>query len=212
MAHIKENPDNSITQGYTFAQLKRDYPGVTFDSAMLTNPIYIDELATVYKVFNVVETPPTFDPAMQEVRRTVVSKVGEEYVQQYAVVASPTFLNGGTREPTSAELDANRPQAGLFYMQRVQDHVDSVAAQFNFGYVAQTSEGQRYLKGDINNIAKYLNRPSGVTAQRAKALETWNDSVWSLMRTIQGQWLSNAIPAPTWAQLLAQLPAPPAVT
>lgn len=122
----------------------------------------------------------------------------------------PSILEGGDREPTTAELDANKALGVLYYMTKVQDHVNQVAASFNFGNASINPRTKALeFSGDINNIAKYLNRQTGQNGQLARTLETWNDDVWLTLRSIQADWLADVITAPTWPELLAQLPAAP---
>ena len=125
-----------------------------------------------------------------------------------AAWVAPSILEGGNREPTSAELDAQPEKAVLYYKMKIQAMLDAEAGRRQFGEVVVDGDG-RELKfvGKMNSVAKYPGKSN--FGQEANALLTWVDQVWKSAIDIQTAAAVDRTPAPTWEELRDLLPRPP---
>lgn len=212
MSFVRVNDDGSLSPGYNFVKLRALNPGETFSREIMNDPAALAK----YRVFPVVEDPPDYDPAMQRLTKTMVIKVGDDYVQQYALVSTPSFLTGGDREPSSAELDAMPEAAKTYWEWRINGYLSegAIANEFREVLRVPAAEGHIFrVEGRINNAASYTDQ-SGPFQQRARAVENWRTKVWATAVTLRTAWESSRgtatpIPAPTWPELRAKLPAWP---
>lgn len=154
------------------------------------------------KSVNGVQQIDYFDPELGE------KPTDAEIANAWAEYKEPSILLGGVREPAPDELNSNKQAGMLYFIDKTQQHINDVAAQFNFGKAKRAKNGELKFYGDINNIAKYTHLP-GINGDLARALSAWNDSVWLTLRTLQQRWYNDEIVEPSWNYVLSELPALP---
>lgn len=207
MSFVKVNANNSVTTNYDFRKLRQDFPNISFPSDAFSDLAML----AFYNVFPVIDNVPTFNPAIEIPSKTTVVKIGNDYVQQYAVVPLPSYLDGGSRDPTSAEIAANLRVAYDYYFWKVQEKVKAVAANNMFLEVKRDAEGRFSKVGTMEKAAKYGQLATGAFKARANQLMKWESDVWTYLQTRwmaidpSGNFTGGGVTPPTWSQLEADI-------
>lgn len=209
MAFVKVNPDTLavLDERYDRTKLQADHPLV-----LLPSNFFEDQaMMARYDVHVIVDDPPDFDPAIQRLTRTAVTFDGSEARQGYSVdvYVARSYLQGGERHPTSAELGADVDAAQLYWEWCINGYLAQGALANEFRDV-QRVRGALVRVGRVDNATAYTREPGPFRA-RAILVENWRIAVWSTAKTLEGQWLATLetatpAPAPTWDELRAQLP------
>lgn len=214
MPHVHVNVDSSLTYPYNRDMLVADYPDTSFPMDILTNPSYVSVLPD-YNVFPVVDNPPVdgvnYDSSVEQVIVGDVVFQSPDYVQMYSIVpyTLPSILDGGTRHPTSLELDAADQSVALVYWRKnVEKMIRDVAASLEFGEY-QNVRGQDVFVGNWNNALAYTQDPTHFLYQRAIDFITYRGQVWDVANATLTQWLTSVIAAPTRDDLFALFPTAP---
>lgn len=213
-AWLHPNDNSVLSENYTIDHFRVDFNSVSIGSDWF-NGHHNDELAQ-FNIYPIVDNPPNYDPNTQRLQRGGLTFDPETstVTRNYTVVpyTPPSELTGGTRMPTSAELDADRTAAGLFYQYMIQSILDAEAGFYKFGRVVKDPRtGLRSFVPDIASAAKYTS-VAGPFRANATKLMVWASDVWKEAERIDAQWKDGQFPAPTWdelrAMLLAAAPAP----
>lgn len=124
----------------------------------------------------------------------------------------PSYLDGGTREPTSAELQSNLPVAFNYYFWRVQEKTSAEAAQKNYVNVTRDSDTGLFVRqGNTEKAAKYGILNGRRYSQRSRDFTGWEADVfeyvedqWNLIDP-NGDFSGGGIIPPDWPTLEAQI-------
>lgn len=150
------------------------------------------------------------DPAIEPDKESYPAHAELESAEQ--AWTPPSILDGGAREPTSAELDANRTLADIYYKLKIQTMLDEEAGFYGFGSPKINPLTKRLeFVADINSAAKYT-AIAGPFRANASKLALWASDVWAEAARIDAQWKGGAIQAPSWGELRALLPPAPSRT
>lgn len=194
---------------YTLDDLRSANPGIGYPPDYFEHSIYADDLVEL-GIFEVVDEPPSFDRATQ---RLVVGEIVEldgVWTRQYTRedLVMPSALEGGEREPTSEELEAApRIISRIYYQKKIEAYLLLVAASLKFGSF-QRINGSDVFVGDWNNALNYVGYDNPLR-QKAEDYRQFRFQVFATATTLEADWLAGRIPALTWEQLRARLPAAP---
>lgn len=213
MAFALINPDTLevLDDNYSMSKLMRDNPSDLFPSLFFNDA----ELMARFNIYPIDDTPPAFNPETQRLRRTGVVFDGVTARMGYAIepYLAPSYLEGGERHPTSAELSADVDTARLYYEWCINGFLAEGAAVNEFREVIRVRRPGGFVferVGKVDNASGYT-REDGPFMARAIEVERWRMSVWATAKTLEAAWLASLAtetpqPAPTWDQLRAQLP------
>lgn len=212
MRFLRRQSDGTLVIPYTKRMLLDDFGKVaSFDQKVFIEPEL--DMLQQFGVFPIIENPPSFDENTEVLVLTHVELEGGQYLQRYRTDPLPSELDGGDRPPTSAELDAQPDMAEAYWRSKIEERLNEVAGSrpLPFGHEV-TERGRIFLKPDINNVNSYcFDHPSNFLQEEAENLRLWRVQMWATALTIVRTWRARGrTQSPTWAELLAMLPAPPA--